>query len=62
LPRSLRRSPTATLCYDAELSPSVFVWGDDDRANALVELLVFDLGAQPVDAGSLVAARLIESR
>jgi len=48
------------LHYENGVSPSVFVCGDDDRAKALVELLVFDLGAQPVDAGSLTAARLIE--
>jgi 8-hydroxy-5-deazaflavin:NADPH oxidoreductase len=48
------------LRYDNGVSPSVFVCGDDDKAKALVELLVFDLGAQPVDAGPLTAARLIE--
>jgi predicted dinucleotide-binding enzyme len=48
------------LRYDGELSPSVFVCGDDDRAKAVVELLVLDLGAHPIDAGPLVTARLIE--
>ena len=48
------------LVYDGGLSPTVFVCGDDDRAKALVELLVFDVDAHPVDAGRLVAARLIE--
>ena len=48
------------LRYEGELSPSVFVCGDDDPAKALVELLVLDLGAHPVDAGPLTAARLIE--
>jgi 8-hydroxy-5-deazaflavin:NADPH oxidoreductase len=48
------------LIYENGVSPSVFVCGDDDTAKALVELLVFDLGAQPVDAGPLTAARLIE--
>jgi predicted dinucleotide-binding enzyme len=48
------------LRYDGQLSPSVFVCGDDDEAKALVELLVLDLGAHPVDAGPLAAARLIE--
>jgi 8-hydroxy-5-deazaflavin:NADPH oxidoreductase len=48
------------LLYDCGLSPSVFVCGDDRQANALVELLVFDIGAQPVDAGPLVTARLAE--
>jgi predicted dinucleotide-binding enzyme len=48
------------LRYECELRPSVFVCGDDDRAKALVELLVFDLGAHPVDAGPLATARLIE--
>jgi 8-hydroxy-5-deazaflavin:NADPH oxidoreductase len=48
------------LRYESGLGPSVFVCGDDDRAKALVELLVFDLGAQPVDVGPLTAARLVE--
>jgi predicted dinucleotide-binding enzyme len=48
------------LRYDAGLTPSVFICGDDDQAKATVELLVFDLGAHPVDAGPLVAARLVE--
>src|SRR5262249_26123902 len=48
------------LVYENGVSPSVFVCGDDDAAKALVELLVFDLGAEPVDAGPLTAARLIE--
>jgi predicted dinucleotide-binding enzyme len=48
------------LRYEEELAPSVFICGDDDRAKAIVELLVFDLGAHPVDAGPLAAARLIE--
>jgi predicted dinucleotide-binding enzyme len=38
----------------------VFVCGDDDGAKALVETLVRDLGAHPVDAGPLAAARLVE--
>ena len=33
---------------------------DDDQAKAVVETLVFDLGAHPVDAGPLAAARLVE--
>jgi 8-hydroxy-5-deazaflavin:NADPH oxidoreductase len=48
------------LRYEGQLSPSVFVCGNDDEAKALVELLVFDLGAHPVDAGPLDAARLVE--
>jgi predicted dinucleotide-binding enzyme len=48
------------LRYDAGLAPSVFVCGDDEQAKAVVELLVLDLGAHPVDAGPLAAARLIE--
>jgi predicted dinucleotide-binding enzyme len=48
------------LIYDQGLSPSVFVCGDDDGAKAIVEALVGDLGAHPVDAGPLAAARLIE--
>jgi 8-hydroxy-5-deazaflavin:NADPH oxidoreductase len=48
------------LLYDNGLNPSVFVCGDDDSANALVGQLVADLGAQPVQAGPLAAARLVE--
>jgi predicted dinucleotide-binding enzyme len=48
------------LRYDADLAPSVFICGDDEQAKAVVELLVLDLGAHPVDAGPLAAARLIE--
>jgi predicted dinucleotide-binding enzyme len=48
------------LIYDQGLTPSVFVCGDDDRAKALVATLVSDLGAHPVDAGPLAAARLVE--
>jgi predicted dinucleotide-binding enzyme len=48
------------LLYESGLSPSVFVCGDDDQAKVLVEALVLDLGAQPVDAGPLTASRLIE--
>ena len=48
------------LYYDSGLSPSVFVCGDDNSAKATVERLVSDLGAQPVDAGPLSAARFVE--
>jgi predicted dinucleotide-binding enzyme len=48
------------LYYDNGLNPSVFVCGDDDSAKATVERLVSDLGAQPVDAGPLSAARFVE--
>jgi 8-hydroxy-5-deazaflavin:NADPH oxidoreductase len=48
------------LAYDYGLAPSVFLCGDDARAKELVEPLVLDLGAHPVDAGPLAAARLVE--
>jgi predicted dinucleotide-binding enzyme len=48
------------LHYDNGLSPSTFICGDDEQAKAIVERLIFDLGAQPVDAGPLTTARLIE--
>ncbi len=48
------------LNYDRELSPTVFVCGDDAAAKRIVERLVRDLGADPVDAGPLEAARLVE--
>jgi 8-hydroxy-5-deazaflavin:NADPH oxidoreductase len=48
------------LAYDRELAPSVFICGDDAAAKATVAGLVRDLGAQPVDAGPLERARLVE--
>jgi predicted dinucleotide-binding enzyme len=48
------------LAYDCGLAPSVFLCGDDAQAKELVEPLVHDLGAHPVDAGPLAAARLVE--
>jgi 8-hydroxy-5-deazaflavin:NADPH oxidoreductase len=51
---------SGALAYERELEPSVFICGDDPEAKKLVEQLVRDLGAQPVDAGPLTAARLVE--
>jgi 8-hydroxy-5-deazaflavin:NADPH oxidoreductase len=48
------------LAYDRDLEPTVFLCGDDARAKRIVEALVRDLGAHPVDAGPLEAARLVE--
>jgi 8-hydroxy-5-deazaflavin:NADPH oxidoreductase len=48
------------LAYDHGLAPSVFLCGDDPSAKGVVEGLVRDIGAQPVDAGRLSAARLVE--
>jgi 8-hydroxy-5-deazaflavin:NADPH oxidoreductase len=48
------------LLYDHDLEPTVFLCGDDDDAKGAVERLVRDIGAHPVDAGPLVAARLVE--
>lgn len=48
------------LAYDRGLEPTVFICGDDTAANRIVEALVRDLGAHPVDAGPLKAARLVE--
>lgn len=48
------------LSYDHDLEPSVFICGDDAAAKRIVEGLVRELGAQPVDAGPLEAARLVE--
>ena len=48
------------LRYDAELAPSVFMCGDDPDAKAVVARLIDDLGAHPVDAGPLPAARFVE--
>jgi predicted dinucleotide-binding enzyme len=38
----------------------VFICGDDSAAKRMVEGLVRELGAHPVDAGPLRAARLVE--
>lgn len=48
------------LSYDRDLAPTVFLCGDGAAAKGLVERLVLDLGAHPVDAGPLEAARLVE--
>jgi 8-hydroxy-5-deazaflavin:NADPH oxidoreductase len=48
------------LTYDRDLEPTVFICGDDPAAKKIVNGLVRDLGAQPVDAGPLEAARLVE--
>lgn len=48
------------LAYDAGLSPTTFVCGDDAQAKATVMALVADLGAHAVDAGRLTAARYVE--
>ena len=48
------------LAYDAGLEPTVFLCGDDDAAKRVVEELIRDIGAHPVDAGALSAARLVE--
>jgi 8-hydroxy-5-deazaflavin:NADPH oxidoreductase len=48
------------LGYDAGLEPTVFLCGDDDAAKRVVDGLVRDIGAHPVDAGPLSAARLVE--
>ena len=42
---------TGELAYDQNLAPTVFLCGDDEPAKGIVERLVRDLGAQPVDAG-----------
>jgi 8-hydroxy-5-deazaflavin:NADPH oxidoreductase len=51
---------SSTLSYDAGLAPTVFVCGDDDAAKRPVDELIEDIGAHPVDAGPLSAARLVE--
>jgi 8-hydroxy-5-deazaflavin:NADPH oxidoreductase len=48
------------LSYDGGLAPTVFICGNDDAAKEIVGDLVRDLGAHPVDAGPLKAARLVE--
>jgi predicted dinucleotide-binding enzyme len=49
-----------SLSYDRDLEPTVFICSDDSAAKRMVEGLVRELGAHPVDAGPLRAARLAE--
>ena len=49
-----------SLRYDRDLEPTVFICSDDSAAKRMVEGLVRELGAHPVDAGPLRAARLAE--
>jgi predicted dinucleotide-binding enzyme len=51
---------SGSLAYDQALEPSVFLCGDDPDAKQVVEQLIRDIGAHPVDAGQLSAARLVE--
>jgi 8-hydroxy-5-deazaflavin:NADPH oxidoreductase len=51
---------SGSLAYDHGLEPSVFLCGDDPGAKQVVEQLIRDIGAQPIDAGQLSAARLVE--
>ena len=46
--------------YDGDLEPSVFLCGDDLDAKRRLEPLLATLDVQPVDAGALRAARLVE--
>ena len=48
------------LSYDRDLEPTAFICGDDVAAKQVVMALVRELGAEPVDAGPLEAARLVE--
>jgi 8-hydroxy-5-deazaflavin:NADPH oxidoreductase len=48
------------LHYDAGLEPSVFLCGDDHEAKNVVDGLIREIDAHPVDAGPLSAARLVE--
>jgi len=60
LPPFAEAMAAGELAYDRKLEPTVFLCGDDDPAKRIVERLVRDLGAQPVDAGPLTSARLVE--
>jgi predicted dinucleotide-binding enzyme len=51
---------SGNMAYNQGLEPSVFLCSDDAEAKQLVEPLIRDLGAHPVDAGPLSAARLVE--
>lgn len=49
-----------SLAYDADLPPTVFLCAEELAAKETVAGLVQDLGAHPVDAGPLTAARYVE--
>jgi hypothetical protein len=51
---------TGRLHYEHDLEPTVFICGDDTAAKQIVQGLVREFGAHPVDAGPLTAARLVE--
>ena len=57
---SRRMIASPPLAYECDLAPTVFLCGDQERAKGVVGNLVRDLGAHPVDAGPLQAARLVE--
>jgi predicted dinucleotide-binding enzyme len=60
LPPFAEAIASGVLAYDRELEPTVFLCGDEASSKRVVERLVRDLGAQPVDAGPLTSARLVE--
>jgi predicted dinucleotide-binding enzyme len=60
LPPFAHAIASGRLCYDRELAPTVFICGDDPGAKQTIERLVHDIGAHPIDAGALIAARLVE--
>jgi predicted dinucleotide-binding enzyme len=60
LPPFAETIASGELVYDRELEPTVFLCGDDEPSKRIVQGLVHDLGAQPVDAGPLASARLVE--
>jgi predicted dinucleotide-binding enzyme len=51
---------TGRLSYERDLEPTVFICSDDNAGKRIIEGLVRELGADPVDAGPLTAARLVE--
>lgn len=60
LPPFAQAIASGDLTYDRELEPTVFLCSDDAQAKQIIERLVRDLGAHPVDAGPLSSARLVE--
>jgi predicted dinucleotide-binding enzyme len=60
IPPFARAIASGRLAYDQGLESSVFLCGDDPGAKQVVEQLILDIGAQPIDAGQLSAARLVE--
>ena len=60
--KTLNQAEAGIMADNAELPhrPLMFMAGDDDQAKAAVAAILEDLGFEPLDAGDLTKARLLE--